>query len=127
MFTIFAIWSKHVMFHWAAPGYLLWIPLLGCELAQWFDRRSAPWRYTAFASVGLTPALVIIFSILSMAPVPWSSLHIRDPLVEMRDWSGVPAYLARHGLLRAKGVFLASEHWQESGGKSDTPSRAKCR
>ena len=37
LFTAVSLWSRNVLFHWAAPGYLFLFPLLGA----WLDRKPA--------------------------------------------------------------------------------------
>jgi Dolichyl-phosphate-mannose-protein mannosyltransferase len=51
LFALVAIWSHgHVLFHWAAPGYLVLFPLLGAGLARWAKTYGRALRRVAAAS-----------------------------------------------------------------------------
>jgi hypothetical protein len=57
VFTVASLWSN-VLFHWAAPGYLMLVPLLGDVIARHW-RRSRPLRIwltatAAFVVLGTT-------------------------------------------------------------------------
>ena len=52
VFALIAAWSsQRVLFHWAAPGYLMLFPLLGRYVAERWERRAV--RASIIATTGL--------------------------------------------------------------------------
>ena len=106
LFTLIALWTRNVLFHWAAPGYLFFFPLLGRDLAglhaAW-PRRLA-WGTAGFVVVALCLA----------------TLELRTDLVPLaagttqqaEDWTTLRAALEARGLL---GQRLAGPNWPDTG------------
>ena len=109
LFALVGLWSRHVLFHWAAPGYLMWFPLLGAALADW--PRALVRRATAATAVMLLTGLTLVAS-----EVRWSWLPLRgDPAVQARDWTALRPALAARGLLDRPGTVVAATTWHEAG------------
>lgn len=112
-FTVVSLWSR-VLFHWAAPGYLLLLPLLGDAIAR--RRRSRRWLAATGALVVLGVAVVateVRFDWLSDAIG-----HFRlgkDPALAAVDWMSLRTDLAGRGLLDRPGLVVAATRWLDAG------------
>ena len=78
LFCVIALWSRQVLFHWAAPGYLMLFPLLGVWLA---DKAWAP--RAARASAWLLGGVALAAALVIRLPVDLPN----DPLLQARDWT----------------------------------------
>jgi 4-amino-4-deoxy-L-arabinose transferase-like glycosyltransferase len=106
LFALVAFWSRHVLFHWAAPGYLLLLPLLGVWLARWDGRLL---RRAAAATVALLLAGLAVVAI----EVRWNPLPLpKDPALQAVDLTPLRAVLAQRGLL---GQPIAAPNWSDTG------------
>ena len=115
LFTIASAWSHSVFFHWAAPGYLMWIPLLGQGMGAWFHAAGTK-KQKCFTLSALTiPALVLCVSTLAALPVRWVSLIGRDPFVEIRDMEDLRSEIERRGFLTPDTAFIAGVKWHQTG------------
>ena len=110
LFAVIGLWSRHVLFHWAAPGYLMLFPLLGRELQRWHAR----WpRAIRRAAMGTAALLVVALAGLA-AELRWNVWPLHpDPAVQALDWTGLPEALAARGI--APGSAVAATGWQEAG------------
>jgi 4-amino-4-deoxy-L-arabinose transferase-like glycosyltransferase len=108
VFTVVALWSRNVLYHWAAPGYLFLFPLLGERLARW--RRTRPWvRRAVPASFALLAAGLLLVA----AEVRLNLLGLpRDPALQAIDWTALKPELARRGLLD---LAIAAPGWADAG------------
>jgi 4-amino-4-deoxy-L-arabinose transferase-like glycosyltransferase len=106
LFCVVALWSRHVLFHWAAPGYLLLLPLLGAALA----RREGPLlRRVAAGTVALLLAGLAVVAL----EVRWNPLKLpKDVALEAVDLTPLRGVLAARGLL---GQPIAATSWSETG------------
>jgi hypothetical protein len=108
LFTLVALWSRNVLYHWAAPGYLFLFPLLGERLAQW--RLTRPWVRRAlpasFILVGAALLLVAAEVRLNILPLP------NDPAFQAIDWTALKPELANRGLLD---MTIAAPSWSDTG------------
>ena len=50
VFTLVSPWAEGMFFHWAAPGYLMLMPMLGAELARRLEGGNLLWRRMAAVS-----------------------------------------------------------------------------
>ena len=115
-FALISAWSsQRVLFHWAAPGYLMLFPLLGREVAA---RTNLPWvrrtiAGTAAFIVGtvLVVGLQIRFDILGDTLAP---LLRKDPTIEGIDWHSLRQDLTERGLLRP-GTVVGVANWRDGG------------
>ena len=116
LFAAIAAWSsQRILFHWAAPGYLMLFPLLGGEVA---DRIRQPLvRRTMVATAALLVGAVAVISIqLStgwLHPV-MAAVTKRDPTIEGIDWTSLRIDLTRRGLLQP-GSLVGVPNWRDAG------------
>ena len=130
LFTLIALWSSHrVLPHWAAPGYLMILPLLGREIAM----RAAPYaravgvrqseRQTSSGALWPRRALAAAaaFTLLAAGAVvalPHLPLKMlagkRDPLIETLGWNEFARALEVRGW-RKDELFIAATRWFEAG------------
>jgi len=118
-FSIIALWSQNrVLFHWAAPGYLMLFPLLGAAIET---RLAADAPAVRLWLIG-TACFVIIATALVSLEVrrDWPVLlAIRfavghDPTLQLRDWSQLSAELARRKLLDRPGLVIGTVRWSDA-------------
>jgi hypothetical protein len=117
LFTAASLWGN-VMFHWAAPGYLMLLPLLGDAVAR-------HWRSSRVARicVATTAGFVVVGSSLSAGAVRfnWLSAVIgefplgKDPSLDVIDWSSLRDEFAERGFLDQPGLVVAALRWSEAG------------
>ena len=116
-FTLVALWS-HVLFHWAAPGYLLLLPLLGDAIARrQGDGRG--WRHIrrGLAATATVVLLVAAF-VASEVRFDWLPAVVplaKDPAIDAVDWTSLRRELAGRGLLGRKGLVVAATRWLDAG------------
>lgn len=118
LFVVIGLWSKHVLYHWAAPGYLMLFPLLGVEL-----ERLAAWRPRLVRGVLTATAAALCLTLAALAAeVNWNWLPLgpnafaagADPEQQVIDWTPLRAALAARGLLRP-GMVVGATGWQDAG------------
>src|SRR6516162_5915974 len=117
VFTVAALWGNP-LFHWAAPGYLMLVPLLGEAIAR-------PWRTGQLARIWLggTAAFVFLAVVLVGSEVRfnWLSGLIekppfgRDPSLDLVDWTSLRTEFESRGLLDRPGLVVAALKWHEAG------------
>jgi hypothetical protein len=116
VFAVIAVISRHnVLFHWAAPGYLMLFPLLGGWIA---DRERYVWMRRAVVG---TSVLVVGALVLLCVQVRMDFLHPviaavarHDPDLEGIDWTSLRTQLAEHDLLRP-GTVVGVPNWRDAG------------
>jgi 4-amino-4-deoxy-L-arabinose transferase-like glycosyltransferase len=99
LFSIVGIWSStKILYHWATPGYLLLLPLLG----DWASRFK-PWLRDGLALISamlLASAALLITAETSFAVLPNLDLIFppgKSPLLQIVDWNSLrPQIAARH-------------------------------
>ena len=115
-FALISAWSsQRVLYHWAAPGYLMLFPLLGNAVARRSDRL---WVRGLFA----TSAALVLASLAVIATqlnFDWLGGHLRtvlrsDPTAEGLDWTSIDSDLEARGLLPA-GSVVAALNWRDAG------------
>jgi hypothetical protein len=117
VFTVAALWGNP-LFHWAAPGYLMLVPLLGEAIARRRQTGRLPriWLGATATFVALAVALVaseVRFNWLSglVEKLP----NGRDPGLDLVDWSSLRTGLGSRGLLNRTGLVVAALKWHEAG------------
>lgn len=119
LFAVVGLWSKHVLFHWAAPGYLMLLPLLGAELARLAAFRPALVRRTLLATLALLGlAALVLVGEFRFALIPGAVdrlLPLAAMEMQARDWTPLRDALAARGLLGQPGLLLGGVGWQETG------------
>ena len=115
-FALISAWSsQRVLYHWAAPGYLMLFPLLGDAVARRSDLR---WVRGLFA----TSAALVLASLAVIATqldFDWlggrlSTVMRTDPTAEGLDWTSIDGDLRARGLL-PPGALVAALDWRDAG------------
>jgi 4-amino-4-deoxy-L-arabinose transferase-like glycosyltransferase len=108
-FALISAWSsQRILYHWAAPGYLMLFPLLGVE--QWLRR------------VVVGSAVLVLLSVAVIAgqiQFDWfggalTRVARADPTAEGLDWVSLRENLRARGLL-APGTVVAALNWRDAG------------
>ncbi len=115
-FVAIAAWSsQRVLFHWAAPGYLMLFPLLGGWIAK---RIEARWLRTGLlgTAVFVVGAVAVVST---QVRLDWlhpviAAVAKQDPDIEAIDWTSLRTQLAARGLL-APGVVVGVPNWRDAG------------
>lgn len=115
-FALISAWSsQRVLFHWAAPGYLMLFPLLGEAIAE---RLGHPWVRRAIAgSAALVLAALVTVS--TQIRFGWmehglAALLEKDPTEQGLDWTSLHDDLRARGLLQP-GTVVAALNWRDAG------------
>ena len=120
LFTVVGLWSKHVLYHWAAPGYLMLFPLLGVELERLQMRWPRIVRGTLMGTAALlVAALAVVDTDLQWNWLPLPATRADDPALQALGWRGLRAALADRGLLDRPNTVFAAAGWQEAGKLGD--------
>ena len=112
-FTLISLWSR-VLFHWAAPGYLMLLPLLGDAIArgEWSRR----WLAATAAVVVLGAAFVGSEVRFNWLPLTIGDFRLgEDPGLAAVDWTSLRHRARQAGPARSAG----------SGGCSDPMARCR--
>ncbi len=139
LFALIAAWSsQRVLFHWAAPGYLMLFPLLGEAVASILAQPAG--RGSAGSGTGIltdsltqrrslavrrtlagTAAFVVLIVAVVATQVRFDWLHPviagvtrQDPDLEAIDWTSLRDDLAARGLLGADTVVGVPD-WRDAG------------
>lgn len=116
IFALVSAWSGHrVLYHWAAPGYLMLFPLLGDAIARRLDRAWV--RGLIAGSAALVVASVTV--IATQIQFDWLGGSLRavmraDPTSEAMDWTSIRHDLTARGLL-PPGALVATLNWRDAG------------
>ena len=115
-FALIAAWSsQRVLFHWAAPGYLMLFPLLGQAVARgegWLTRRGLI-ATAGFVLIGLMVVSIQV-RLDWLGPVI-AAMTKRDPDIEGIDWTSLRDDLAARGLLGQPGLVVGAANWRDGG------------
>jgi hypothetical protein len=112
VFTAISLWGN-VLYHWAAPGYLMLVPLLGEAVARrWEESRGVRlWLAGSAGFVVLGTALAA-----SEAKFNWlPAITGKDPVVDVVDWTSLRDDLAARGLLDRSRIVAAVLRWSDAG------------
>ncbi len=115
-FALIAAWSsRRILFHWAAPGYLMLFPLLGQAISE---RIGSAWvRRSIAATAGLILIAVSVVSLQTRFDVLGSALTFvarQDPTLEGIDWTSLRTDLTARGLL-PPGTVVGVPSWRDAG------------
>jgi 4-amino-4-deoxy-L-arabinose transferase-like glycosyltransferase len=124
-FTLVALNGTHVLFHWAAPGYVFAAILLGRDIAaveagQWGSR----WVTEVWLKFCAGSIAVVLVAAVVLARVPWPQAPVAGikpplyPLHETLPWDDVRTELQARGLTDQadkSGLFVAAVRWHEAG------------
>jgi 4-amino-4-deoxy-L-arabinose transferase-like glycosyltransferase len=115
-FALVAAWSsQRVLFHWAAPGYLMLFPLLGQVVARgqgWLPRRAL------IATAGFVVLALAVVS--TQVRLDWlgpaiAAATTRDPDLDGIDWTSLRSQLAARDLLAQPGLVVGAANWRDGG------------
>jgi hypothetical protein len=112
-----ALWGN-TLFQWAAPGYLMLVPLLGEAIA----RRRQTGRLLRIW-LGATAMFVILSMGLLASEVRFNWLIAldkvlpirKDPSLDVVDWTSLRTEFDRRGFLDRPGLVVAALKWHEAG------------
>ena len=109
LFALVGLHARHVLFHWAAPGYLMLFPLLGAALD------AAPPALVRRVAAG-TAGLLLFGLAIVVSEVRWGWLPLPgDPAAQALDWTALRPALAARGLLDRPGTVIGTTGWQLAG------------
>src|SRR5277367_4155438 len=112
-FTLISLWSR-ALFHWAAPGYLMLLPLLGDAIAR--GQRSRRWLAATAVLVVVGVAFVGSEVRFGWPPLVIGDFRLgNDPALAAVDWTSLRTELAERGLLDQPGVVVAATRWLDAG------------
>ena len=112
-FALISAWSsQRILFHWAAPGYLMLFPLLGRFVAERLTWR--PVRAALIGSAALSLIAMTVIGAQERLDVLRPLLPAKDPTAEGIDWTSLRAGLAARGLLQP-GVVVGVPNWRDAG------------
>lgn len=117
LFFLVVSLRSHVLFHWAAPGYLMLFPLLGEAVAR---RRASHLIRGALTATAVTVTLGAVF-VASEVRFNWLPDVFEDfalgtdPDLDAVDWTSLRTELAARGLLGRPGVVVAATRWHDAG------------
>jgi len=117
LFCVVSLWN-HVLFHWAAPGYLLLFPLLGEAITRCQRHGSVILVGTAATAAIVVAAVVLVASEVRFNWLPDSFEKFavgRDPDLGAVDWVSLRAELSERGLLGRPGLVVAATRWMDAG------------
>ena len=120
VFAVVALWARQkVLFHWAAPGYLFLLPLLGRAVAARVragGRLVRVWLALSAALVLIGLALVGSEVRLNWLPRVFPDFERgADPDLQAVDWTSLREDLAQRGLLGPPAPVIAVLRWQDAG------------
>jgi 4-amino-4-deoxy-L-arabinose transferase-like glycosyltransferase len=118
VFTLVSLGGNRGLPHWAAPGYLLLLPLLGDAMARYEQRGQRERSLIRRALIAMATSFVVLVAIAASAvatgwPARVAPALFRrgDPSLEALDWSDLRPELARLGLLTGKNDVVVATHW----------------
>lgn len=117
LFTVVSLWTR-VLFHWAAPGYMMLFPLLGLLVGR-IRRESRTVRLLLAGTALLVSVSVLV--VASEVRYNWLPLLLaraapaHAPDLDAVDWTSVRADLGRRGLLTRPGLVVAATRWFDAG------------
>jgi 4-amino-4-deoxy-L-arabinose transferase-like glycosyltransferase len=112
VFALISAWSsQRILYHWAAPGYLMLFPLIGGAIGRIWMRRAV----LGSAALVVTATVVIVCQI----QFDWlggglGRVMRTDPTAEGLDWTSLADDLNARGLL-PPGTVVAALNWRDAG------------
>jgi 4-amino-4-deoxy-L-arabinose transferase-like glycosyltransferase len=115
-FALISAWSsQRILYHWAAPGYLMLFPLLGRAIAE---RTCVAWvrRVVAGSVVLLLTSMAVIATQIQF---DWlggalATVMHEDPTAEGLDWTSLRHDLTERGMLPT-GTVVGVLNWRDAG------------
>ena len=115
LFAVVALWSRHVLFHWAVPGYLFLFPLLGAALARLGQTRPALLRGATAGTAALLAAALLVTASELRSHWLGSIAPGFDPGLQALDWTPLRDELDRRDLLHRPDTIIAGDAWWVTG------------
>jgi hypothetical protein len=120
LFAAISAWSsQRVLFHWAAPGYLMLFPLLGAMIVRGLDTGNRVIRPALAATAVLVLLSVVGLSIAVrtdwLYPLIARFAPRTDPILEAIDWTSLHDELSARGLLARPNTVVAARNWRDGG------------
>ncbi len=119
-FVLISAWSpQRVLYHWAAPGYLMLFPLLGAMIVWLIDGGSRAIRPVLAGTAVLVVVLVtglgtgVRFDWLH--PIVEKFALKSDPTIEGIDWLSLRGELLERGLLHRPNTVIGAANWRDAG------------
>ncbi|MGH7048864.1 MAG: glycosyltransferase family 39 protein, partial [Stellaceae bacterium] len=113
-FTLVALWSR-VLFHWAAPGYLFLLPLLGAAIAGDPAHRVRARNWLAATAALVVCAMAVVATDVRFDWLPSIIRLDKDPALAAVDWTSLSRELEARGLTRRPGLVVAATRWLDAG------------
>lgn len=102
VFAVISAWSsQRVLFHWAAPGYLMLFPLIGGML---------PRRVVLGTAAFVVLAVVVVATQVRLEWLPLRAFVRTDPVIEGVDWTSL-----RNELALPPGAIVGVPNWRDAG------------
>jgi 4-amino-4-deoxy-L-arabinose transferase-like glycosyltransferase len=121
LFAIVSIWSsRHILYHWSAPGTLMLFPLLGAEISHRLAAGAPRLRRLITGTIlfvlcaALFAGTQMRFNWISALFGPRILAHARDVEGGV-DWTGLRPALEARGLLSQPGLVIGVTGWSEAG------------
>jgi len=111
LFAIIGLWSStKILYHWATPGYLMLLPLLGRWAAGW----RAAWRnaIACLSALLLAGAAMFIAAELTYGFIPRLDMVFppgKSPLLQAVDWTSL------RGQIPPNVQAIAAQRWYDAG------------
>lgn len=113
VFALISAWSsQRILFHWAAPGYLMLFPLLGRFVAGRMSSRAMRTMLAGSAALVLTAMTIVGVQETTDLLERW--MPAKDPTAEGIDWTSLREQVAVRGIL-PPGMAVAVPNWRDAG------------
>ena len=121
LFALVSIWSsRHILYHWSAPGTLMLFPLLGAEVAARLRAGAPRLRRVILGTIALMVfALALVGTEMRFN---WVSAIFGPALLARGtdvsggiDWNGLGPQLRARGLLSTPNLVIAVTRWNDAG------------
>jgi 4-amino-4-deoxy-L-arabinose transferase-like glycosyltransferase len=116
-FTAISLWN-HPLPHWAAPGYLMLVPLLGDAIARrWSESRR-------IRQVVIATGMFVVFGtgiFVAAVRCDWLGTVLahfpsaQDPTMAVVDWMPLRDELRQRGFLERPGLVVGATRWLDAG------------
>lgn len=116
VFALISAWSsQRILYHWAAPGYLMLFPMLGELIARHVHRGWAKGLIAGSAAL----VLGAVVAVATQIQFDWlgdrlATVMRSDPTPEGLDWTSIRDDLRARGLL-PPGALVAALNWRDAG------------
>ncbi|MCB8875400.1 glycosyltransferase family 39 protein [Acidisoma silvae] len=121
LFAVVSLWSsRHILYHWSAPGTLMLFPLLGAEVARRLQAGAPRLRRVIVGTAAFV--LIALALVGSQMRFNWLSAAFGPGILGKGtdvaggvDWNDLRPQLAARGLLKTPGLVIAVTRWNDAG------------